>query len=131
MPGSKSLLFLLCFTVSAWAAVDVRTKQAELLKRLPGANQDLSLKLTCLTNQLSPHDLERCGLSGFPNPAYQQKVEDCLWSKAGVLIPLKIAANGRYVKVMLVVTCPTVKVVADFEANSGKYSLVYIGELVD
>jgi hypothetical protein len=127
----KSLLFLLCFTLSAWATADAGTIQEGLLKKLPGASEDLRSKLTCVKNRHYPHDIEKCGLSAFPNPAYQKKVEDCLWSKTGVLVPLKVAANGRYTSVMLVVSCRTMQVVAEFEASSEKYSLVYVGELVE
>lgn len=131
MQRIESFVFLLCFTVSAWAAADVNTKQAKLLKKLPGASEDLSIKLACIKNKIYPDDIDNCGLSGFSSPAYQKKIEDCLWSKTGVLVPLRVAANGRYIKAMLSVSCPTIQVVAEFEANSGKYSLVYIGELVE
>jgi hypothetical protein len=117
--------------LSAWATADAGTRQAGLLKKLPGASEDLRSKLTCVKNQHYPHDIEKCGLSGFSNPAYQKKVEDCLWSKTGVLVPLKVAANGRYIRVMLVVSCQTMRVVAEFEASSEKYSLVSVSELVD
>ncbi|MGX4641401.1 hypothetical protein [Massilia sp. SYSU DXS3249] len=127
----KSLVFLLCFTVSAWTAAEVGTTQLKLLKKLPGASEDLSAKLACVKNKNYPDDIEKCGLSGFSSPAYQKKIEDCLWSKTGVLVPLRVAANGRYIKAMLSVSCPTIQVVAEFEASSGKYSLVYIGELVE
>ena len=127
----KSLVFFLCFTLSAWAAAEVNTKQATLLKKLPGASEDLSAKLACVKNKNYPDDIDKCGLSGFSSPAYQKKLEACLWSKTGVLVPLRVAANGRYIKAMLSVSCPTIQVVAEFEANSGKYSLVYIGELVE
>ncbi len=127
----KSLLFFLCFTVSAWAARDANTKQARLLEKLPGASVDLSAKLACVKNKNYPDDIDKCGVSGFSSRAYQKKVEDCLWSKTGVLVPLRVAANGRYIKAMLSVSCPTMQVVAEFEARSGKYSLVYIGELVE
>lgn len=131
MQRIKSLVFLLCFTVSAWAAADVNTKQVKLLKKLPGASEDLSAKLACVKNKNYPDDIVKCGLSGFPSPAYQKKIEDCLWSKTGVLVPLRVAANGRYIKALLSVSCPTIQVVAEFEASSGKYSVVYIGELVE
>ena len=131
MQRMKCLLFLLCFAVSVWATAGASTVQAGLLKKLPGASEDLSFKLTCLKNQQYPHDIEKCGLSGFPNPAYQKKVEDCLWSKTGFLVPLRVAANGRYITAMLIVSCPTMRVGAEFAGSSGKYSLVSISEIVE
>ena len=131
MQRIKLLLFLLFFTLWTSADADVSTIQTALLKKLPGASEDLGFKLACVKNQHYPEDIAKCGLSAFPDPAYQKKVEDCLWSKTGVLVPLRVAASGQYIKVMLVVSCPTMQVVAEFEVNSGKYSLVYVGELLE
>lgn len=131
MQRIKSLLFFLCFTVSAWAARDVNTSKRGYWKKLPGTSEDLSAKLACVKNKNYPDDIDKCAVSGFSSRTYQKKVEDCLWSKTGVLVPLRIAANGWYIKAMLSVSCPTKQVVAEFEASSGKYSPVYIGELVE
>jgi hypothetical protein len=127
----KSLLFFTCCMAAAWATAGTGKMQVRALENLPGASEDLSFKLKCLKSKTYPDDIEKCGLSGFSTAAHQTKVERCLSSGSGKLHPLQVTSNGQYVKVMLVVPCATMKVAAEFEANSGKYSLVHIGEPVD
>lgn len=72
-----------------------------------------------------PDDIEICGLSGFGSSAYQERIEQCLYSKRGK------AASLPNAKVIFVVQCSRMKVAAEFTKIEGKYSVENISELVD
>jgi len=127
----RYIIFFIFLSVSAWATAGSGEKQSQPLRNLPGASEDLESKLKCLKGKSYPNDIEKCGLQGYGDSANQTRFEDCLSSKNGNVVPLRLTPGGQHIKVALIVPCATVKVLAEFEVNSGKYSLVSIGELVD
>lgn len=121
----RIFLFSILWLASLDALASPRDVQVALLAEYNGANEDLESKLKCLETRSYPGDIEICGISGFQDSTYQNKVEECLYSKKGNIVLLKKS------KIMLVVQCLEMRVAVEFEKKKDKYLLVYIGELLD
>lgn len=118
-------MILVILLASFAASAGTADLQAVSLAKYPGANADLKLKLECLRMKVYPDDIEVCGLAGFGSTAYQNRIEGCLHTKLGNTVAVSKS------KLMLIVQCSRLRVLAEFEKIEGKYSVISVGELVD